>query len=124
MDLEQRVTEPACGLAVAVPGQGLRALDQGGERCACGAKARIDAVREHQRFAEQFDAKLRVLERERESLEEEKLHTSRYKQLLLKQRDIMVQLTARLNERDQSIMLLQEELDDYVSSFAYVLGRA
>jgi hypothetical protein len=38
----------------------------------------------------------------------------RYKQLLLKQRDIMIQLTARLNERDQSILVLQEELDTYV----------
>jgi hypothetical protein len=33
-------------------------------------------------------------------------HT-RYKQLLLKQRDIMIALTARLNERDEQIMTLQ-----------------
>jgi hypothetical protein len=31
----------------------------------------------------------------------------RYKQLLLKQRDIMIALTARLNERDEQIMALQ-----------------
>lgn len=31
----------------------------------------------------------------------------RYKQLLLKQRDIMIALTARLNERDEQIMTLQ-----------------
>ena len=31
----------------------------------------------------------------------------RYKQLLLKQRDIMIALTARLNERDEQIMGLQ-----------------
>jgi hypothetical protein len=31
----------------------------------------------------------------------------RYKQLLLKQRDIMIALTQRLNERDEQIMALQ-----------------
>lgn len=31
----------------------------------------------------------------------------RYKQLLLKQRDIMIALTTRLNERDEQIILLQ-----------------
>lgn len=38
------------------------------------------------------------------------MHTpqvDRYKQLLLKQRDIMIALTARLNERDEQIMALQ-----------------
>ena len=37
----------------------------------------------------------------------------RYKQLLLKQRDIMIALTTRLNERDETIIQLQEELDAY-----------
>ena len=37
----------------------------------------------------------------------------RYKQLLLKQRDIMIALTARLTERDEMIMRLQEEVDAY-----------
>jgi len=37
----------------------------------------------------------------------------RYKQLLLKQRDIMIALTSRLNERDETIARLQEELDAY-----------
>jgi hypothetical protein len=35
------------------------------------------------------------------------LQVDRYKQLLLKQRDIMIALTARLNERDEQIMTLQ-----------------
>lgn len=35
------------------------------------------------------------------------LPACRYKQLLLKQRDIMIALTARLNERDEQIMTLQ-----------------
>ena len=37
----------------------------------------------------------------------------RYKQLLLKQRDIMIALTTRLNERDDTIIQLQEELEAY-----------
>ena len=37
----------------------------------------------------------------------------RYKHLLLKQRDIMIALTSRLNERDETIIQLQEELDAY-----------
>lgn len=43
------------------------------------------------------------LMKERDSMEKEKVQTHRYKQLLLKQRDIIVQLTNRLNERDQSV---------------------
>jgi kinesin family protein 3/17 len=35
------------------------------------------------------------------------VQVDRYKQLLLKQRDIMIALTARLNERDEQIMTLQ-----------------
>ena len=68
---------------------------------------------EQDRIRAQYSEKLQELEKEREQMEEEKAQTSRYKQLLLKQRDIMIQLTARLNERDQSILLLQEELDAY-----------
>ncbi|CAE7843404.1 unnamed protein product, partial [Symbiodinium sp. KB8] len=34
-------------------------------------------------------------------------------QLLLKQRDIMILLTQRLNERDEQIVALQDELDAY-----------
>lgn len=37
----------------------------------------------------------------------------KYKSLLLKQRDIMIALTARLNERDEQILILQEELEAY-----------
>ena len=38
---------------------------------------------------------------------EESAQVDRYKQLLLKQRDIMIALTARLNERDEQILTLQ-----------------
>lgn len=51
------------------------------------------------------------MERERQQLEDDKVHVERYKHLLLKQRDIMIGLTSRLNERDETIIQLQNELD-------------
>lgn len=39
----------------------------------------------------------------------------RYKALLVKQRDIMIALTGRLNERDEQLLRLQEELEAYDS---------
>ncbi len=72
------------------------------------------ALEERQKvIKEEYDKKLRDLEKEREQIEEDKVEVDRYKQLLLKQRDIMVALTARLNERDETIIQLQEELDAY-----------
>lgn len=41
----------------------------------------------------------------------EEAPAGRYKQLLLKQRDIMITLTQRLHERDETIISLQAELD-------------
>ena len=46
-------------------------------------------------------------------LEKEKAHVDQYKDLLFRQRDIMVALTRKLNERDESILQLQEELEAY-----------
>jgi hypothetical protein len=68
---------------------------------------------EQMRIRKEYEEKLSQLDRERQTMEEDKAQVDRYKQLLLKQRDIMIQLTARLNERDQSILVLQEELDTY-----------
>ncbi|CAD8140294.1 unnamed protein product [Paramecium octaurelia] len=62
---------------------------------------------------QQYQEKLQELEKERQSIEEDKAQTDKYKQLLLKQRDIMIALTNRLNERDETILQLQEELDAY-----------
>ena len=61
----------------------------------------------------EFDQKFQEFERERQQIEEEKAQVERYKQLLLKQRDIMIALTTKLNERDETIVQLQEELDAY-----------
>ena len=68
---------------------------------------------EHVRIRTDYERRLKNLERERLSVEEDKAQVDRYKQLLLKQRDIMIALTARLNERDEQIVSLQEELEAY-----------
>eukprot|EP00899_Mesostigma_viride_P011379 jgi/Mesvir1/20241/Mv13477-RA.3 len=68
---------------------------------------------EHRKIRREYDHRLQELEKERHTVEEDKAQVGRYKQLLLKQRDIMMQLTARLNERDEQILVLQEELEAY-----------
>lgn len=66
---------------------------------------------EKQRLIRQeYEGKLGELERERQQLEDDKVHVERYKHLLLKQRDIMIGLTSRLNERDETIISMQQEL--------------
>ena len=56
---------------------------------------------------------MQEIERERCLIEEDKAQADKLKQLLMKQRDIMIALTSRLNERDETIIQLQEELDAY-----------
>ena len=68
---------------------------------------------ENDRIRTQYEGRLKDLEDERHAIEDEKAQVDRYKQLLLKQRDIMIALTQRLNERDEQIMGLQDELDAY-----------
>mmetsp|Transcript_62364 Transcript_62364/g.167305 ORF Transcript_62364/g.167305 Transcript_62364/m.167305 type:complete len:591 (-) Transcript_62364:39-1811(-) len=68
---------------------------------------------ENEKIHQEYQLKLEELERERQVLEEDKSQVDRYKNLLLKQRDIMIALTARVNERDETIARLQEELDAY-----------
>ncbi|KIZ07666.1 Osmotic avoidance abnormal protein 3 [Monoraphidium neglectum] len=70
-------------------------------------------AKEHKRIRGEYESRLRELEAERQLFEEDLAQVDRYKQLLLKQRDIMIALTARLNERDEQIMTLQEELEAY-----------
>lgn len=57
--------------------------------------------------AGEYEARLKELEAERTAVEEDLAQVDRYKTLLLKQRDIMIALTARLNERDEQIVTLQ-----------------
>lgn len=59
---------------------------------------------------EQYESRIRAMEAEREAMAaaaSRSAEVERYKELLLKQRDIMIALTARLNERDDNIVALQ-----------------
>ena len=58
-----------------------------------------------------YENKILEIEKERQQLEEDKAENKEYKELLLKQRDIMNALTYKLNERDEFIAQLQEELE-------------
>ena len=58
-----------------------------------------------------YENKILEIEKERQQLEEDKAENKEYKELLLKQRDIMNALTYKLNERDEHIAQLQEELE-------------
>lgn len=72
------------------------------------------ALEERQKvIREEYENRLQDIERERHQIEEDKIQIDRYKQLLLRQRDIMIALTARLNERDETIIQQQDELDAY-----------
>jgi kinesin family protein 3/17 len=59
----------------------------------------------------QYSLRLEELEREKAAIEEDKAQVTRYKALLVKQRDLMLALTRRLTERDGSLNDLQAELD-------------
>lgn len=63
--------------------------------------------------SDEYAARLLDLDRERQAVAEDKEQVDRYKHLLLKQRDVMLSLTTRLNDRDETILLLQEEMDAY-----------
>lgn len=72
------------------------------------------ALEEKQRIIRQeYENKLNEIERERDLITENKNTAFRLQQLLIKQRDIIIALTSRLNERDEKIIQLQEELDAY-----------
>ena len=58
-----------------------------------------------------YENKILEIEKERQQLEDDKAENKEYKELLLKQRDIMNALTYKLNERDEFIAQLQEELE-------------
>lgn len=61
-----------------------------------------------------YRSKMEDIDQEQERLGIDGLvQVEKYKKLLLKQRDIMIALTERLNERDESIAALQEEVENY-----------
>ena len=65
------------------------------------------ALEEKQRIIRQeYENKLNEIERERDQITENKNTAFRLQQLLIKQRDIIIALTSRLNERDEKIIQL------------------
>ncbi|KAJ9459471.1 Kinesin-like protein [Diplonema papillatum] len=106
--------------AAAAQGPFLSIMGKPGEAPSADPNASLSSQGKHPQFKDaihkvsaEYMAKLDALDKERQVIEEDKAQVDRYKQLLLKQRDIMIALTARLNERDESILSLQEELDAY-----------
>ncbi|EFN55673.1 hypothetical protein CHLNCDRAFT_133904 [Chlorella variabilis] len=85
----------------------------GGQKVEDTPQFRTLLAKEQARIRGQYEERLRELESERQSVQEDKAQAERYKALLLKQRDIMIALTQRLNERDEQILGLQAELEAY-----------
>jgi hypothetical protein len=88
------------------PGAGGAAVG-GVPQDAAGPEIQVMMKEQQDKLRKEYENKLADLERERETIEEEKAQVDRYKQLLLEQRDIMIALTQRLVERDEQIMALQ-----------------
>ena len=61
----------------------------------------------------EFDQKLQEFDKEKQQIEEEKAQVDHYKKFLQKLRDIMISLTTRLNERNETIDQLHEEIEVY-----------
>eukprot|EP01079_Euglenida_sp_SAG-EU17-18_P003130 gene3130-607_t len=79
-----------------------------------GAPGQGDRVTHLEQEVELRDRLLQDTRRQAADEERQAVHLAdKYKTLLLKQRDIMIALTARLNEKDESILGLQEEIDAY-----------
>jgi hypothetical protein len=105
---------PSHSSSVLLPHSNVRSLAPTSSLSAPAAAAAAAAwAQEHRRIRGEYEARLRELEAERHNVEADLAQVDRYKQLLLKQRDIMIALTTRLNERDEQIMTLQEELEAY-----------
>lgn len=76
----------------------------GGKKIEDTPQFRTALEEQQKRIRQEYEVKLNEIERERNQIEEGKAQVDRYKQLLLKQRDIMIALTSRLNERDETII--------------------
>ena len=61
----------------------------------------------------EFDQKLQEFDKEKQQIEEDKAQVEHYKKFLQKLRDIMIALTTRLNERNETIDQLHEEIEAY-----------
>lgn len=62
--------------------------------------------------ANDWVAKLNQIELERNELLNEKRHIEQYREMLLKQKDIIISLTGKLDERDKHLSELNEQLEE------------
>jgi len=85
----------------------------GGHKIEDTPQFRNALAEKHSILIKEFDEKFQDIEKERQRLEIEKAEVEKYKQLLLRQRDIMIALTNKLNERDEALIQFQEEVDAY-----------
>ena len=65
----------------------------GGKQIEETPQFRVALEKKQRQIREEYDEKLKELEVERTQIEDEKTQVDRYKQLLIKQRDIMIALT-------------------------------
>ena len=74
----------------------------------------ISAIEEKQKsLLKEFDNKLKEFQRNNNISESNNEEIERYKQLILKQREMMSSLTKKINERDENILQLQEDNEVY-----------
>jgi len=85
----------------------------GGQKIEDTPQFRNALAEKHSLLVKEFDLKFQDFEKERMQIEQDKAQVEKYKQLLLKQRDIMIALTAKLNERDEALVQFQEEVESY-----------
>ena len=85
----------------------------GGEKVEDTPAFRSLLAAEHARIRAEYEARLRDLETERQAADVDRAAADKYVALLLRQRDIMTGLTARLAERDGQLLALQEEVEAY-----------
>lgn len=69
--------------------------------------------KESLQYIKEFYYKIQEFEKERELLDLDKSQVETYKQLLLKQKDIMMTLTNKLNEKEEEIVKLKDEIEAY-----------
>lgn len=86
---------------------------QGGKKIEDTPQFRTALEQKYKEMREEYNLRIQEVEKERDLIEQDKAQIDRYKQLLLRQRDIMIALTARLNERDDRILQLQDELETF-----------
>ena len=74
----------------------------------------ISALEERQsKLSKEFDSKIQEFEKERKQIKEDKAQVEHYKKFLSQLKDIMITMTARLNERNETIDQLHEEIEAY-----------